>query len=129
MASQSELMKEVQKIARVIVGNAKYQEMLLIRAQSGVLAPAVETMLWHYAFAKPADKLEVKVNRAMFKGMSEQDLLRQFQEEYATLQTLASARVVAQQAVALIEEERTPQPEQPHFADLVTAPTSKRKDH
>ena len=50
---------------------------LTARARAGTLAPAVEAMLWHYAFEKPKESLEVTVGPAGdLSELSTEDLLR-----------------------------------------------------
>lgn len=42
-------------IATEIIDDPQYRQMLLLRARAGDLPPAMETMLWHYRFGKPAE--------------------------------------------------------------------------
>lgn len=53
------LTEAVRKIALEVVDDPAYKERLKVRAMAGTLPPAVESMLWHYAFGKPIDRLEV----------------------------------------------------------------------
>jgi hypothetical protein len=46
-------------MARRIVQDPLYYQALWARAVEGELAPAVEVTLWHYAFGKPTDRVEV----------------------------------------------------------------------
>ena len=50
---------EVKEAARQLVERADYREALARRLLSGRLAPAVETMLWAYAFGKPHETHEL----------------------------------------------------------------------
>lgn len=50
---------EVRELARAMVENETYRSRLGRRLRSGKLAPAVETMLWHYAYGKPKETHEV----------------------------------------------------------------------
>lgn len=50
---------EAKNFALKIIRDAKYRETLEKRAKAGVLAPAVEQMIWHYAYGKPADRVEI----------------------------------------------------------------------
>lgn len=49
---------EIEAIARQILEHPKYQANLKSRANTGTLPPAVETMLFHYLFGKPVEKVE-----------------------------------------------------------------------
>ena len=42
-----------------IVGDPIYQKGLVARAKDGKLSPAVEAMLWHYAYGKPKEQVEL----------------------------------------------------------------------
>jgi hypothetical protein len=50
---------EAQAFARRIVAGEKYFESLKSRAESGTLAPAVETLLLHYAYGKPVEHVSL----------------------------------------------------------------------
>ena len=53
--------KEVKELARKLVLDPEYQAKLKQRLLKGTLPPAVETQLWHYAFGKPKDTLDLNV--------------------------------------------------------------------
>ena len=55
--------KEVKELARRLVLEPEYQQKLRQRLLKGTLPPAVESMLWFYAFGKPKDTVEVSVAR------------------------------------------------------------------
>lgn len=61
--------------ARKILDDEEYRTNLRRRAVAGVLAPAVEMMLWHYVYGKPQETVNVNVNH---KG---EDLTRISDEE------------------------------------------------
>lgn len=50
---------EARELAQRLVHDADYQRGLVERAQAKKLHPAIEVMIWHYAFGKPTEKLEV----------------------------------------------------------------------
>jgi hypothetical protein len=52
---RNERSKGAEALARSIIEDDRYQGKLLVRAQTGDLAPAVEAMLWAYAFGKPME--------------------------------------------------------------------------
>lgn len=51
--------EQAREFARGILASPQYRASLKARADEGRLAPAVETLLWHYAHGKPPDKVEV----------------------------------------------------------------------
>jgi hypothetical protein len=57
--SQNKATVEVREAARSFVEDPIYRESLKARLQSGDLAPAVESMLWHYAYGKPKEQVEL----------------------------------------------------------------------
>ncbi len=46
---------EIAQACRAIVTDERYRKQFNTRARAGKLAPAVECMVWHYAFGKPKD--------------------------------------------------------------------------
>lgn len=42
-------------LARTVLTDPEYQATLLTRARAGTLAPAIESMLWHYLWGKPTE--------------------------------------------------------------------------
>lgn len=57
--TQNRVTQDVQAIARGLVDNPTYRRRLLQNLTSGTLHPAVETMLWHYAYGKPKTEVEI----------------------------------------------------------------------
>ena len=55
---------EARTVCAAILDDPTYRTNLTARARAGTLAPAVEAMLWHYAFGKPKDSLDVTVGHA-----------------------------------------------------------------
>lgn len=51
--------REAQLFALQIVRDPEYRKALLTCAKARVLPPAIEAMLWHYAYGKPAERLEL----------------------------------------------------------------------
>lgn len=48
----------IEQWARAAVERPEYRERLTARLEEGILAPAVETMLFHYAYGKPTEHIE-----------------------------------------------------------------------
>lgn len=46
-------------LAKRLLESQDYQTNLQKRLEAGILPPAVEAMLWHYAYGKPIDNLSV----------------------------------------------------------------------
>ncbi len=45
-------------VCAAIVDDPTYRKKLIARAKAGELAPAIEAMLWHYAYGKPKERVE-----------------------------------------------------------------------
>lgn len=54
----NKVMSEAKALCRKLLASKAYLKNLTERLESGKLAPAVESMLWHYACGKPAETLE-----------------------------------------------------------------------
>ena len=50
---------EASELARNIIQSPEYMKKLIIRAEAGILPPAVEIMLWYYSYGKPLDRTEL----------------------------------------------------------------------
>ena len=61
-----------------IIFSEEYQDLFIRRAKSGVLAPALEMMMWHYCFGKPQDTINVNV-----KTETQQEVTKLTDEELA----------------------------------------------
>lgn len=64
------------EFARLVLGSAEYRVSLMQRLKLGALPPAVEALLYHYAFGKPVERVEVKdkSKRPAFDEMTEQQI-------------------------------------------------------
>lgn len=80
--------ERARKITNRILHDPDYLHNLERRAKAGVLAPAVEIMLWHYQFGKPKDVVDVNVSR---KG---EDLTKLSDEELARRAKELSERIM-----------------------------------
>jgi hypothetical protein len=49
---------DAKALAREIIQDPSYIAKLHARALAGTLPPAIEAMLWYYAYGKPAERLE-----------------------------------------------------------------------
>jgi hypothetical protein len=71
--------QEIQALARSILEQPAYLAMLTQRACAGTLPPAVETMLFYYAYGKPKDSIEhrgtLTYRVAQLQAMSDAQLL------------------------------------------------------
>lgn len=66
----NKLTTEVREAARAIVDDPAYRESLIKRLHAG-LAPHMETLLWHYAYGKPKETIEVEGNVTVEKIVRE----------------------------------------------------------
>jgi adenine C2-methylase RlmN of 23S rRNA A2503 and tRNA A37 len=51
---------EVKEFCRGLINDEIYQKKLRARMQSGKIPPAVEALMWHYAYGKPTETVEVQ---------------------------------------------------------------------
>ncbi len=65
---------EAKTFARDILRSEKYKKTLRVRAENGTLPAAVEQMLWHYAYGKPVEQIEVRGLGADLSALSEEEL-------------------------------------------------------
>lgn len=49
----------VRDVCRTMVDNLAYRKKLASRMTSGKIAPAVEQMIWHYAYGKPVETVKL----------------------------------------------------------------------
>ena len=61
--------RQVKTIALDLLGDDEYQRNLAKRLRKGTLAPALEAMLWHYAFGKPVERMEIGGRDDFFKAV------------------------------------------------------------
>lgn len=55
--------QEVAKRARSVLESDDYQRSFQERVANGTLAPGVEQMIWHYAYGKPPEEVNVNVSQ------------------------------------------------------------------
>lgn len=53
--------QEMKSLAQRLLGDPIYRANFRKRLQSGELAPGMEALLYHYAFGKPPDKIDLNV--------------------------------------------------------------------
>jgi hypothetical protein len=82
-------MAEARALARKMLTTPTYQKSLEDRLLAGKLPPAVETMLWHYAFGKPAENLNVSMKAQDLSALSPKELLDATRETLAELEKLS----------------------------------------
>lgn len=51
---------DVAVVARKLVEDQDYRTLFKARLHAGTVPPGVESMLWHYAYGKPAEHLQVE---------------------------------------------------------------------
>lgn len=95
---------EAQQFARGILQSDDYRNSLKSRAKTGTLPPQVETMLWHYAYGKPVEQLNVTNSSGL-------DLSQMGSAELADIATrLADAMREAKEVEDLLAATQTPAP-------------------
>jgi hypothetical protein len=72
--TQNRATREVKALATSILEDPEVQERMLHDAQRGRLPPPVMTMLFHYAYGKPKERIEVQGALEVFKILVTDDL-------------------------------------------------------
>jgi hypothetical protein len=57
--------RDVRLVAQKLVGESGYLDKVRARLHAGRLAPAVELALWHFAYGRPVDKVEITNTTAL----------------------------------------------------------------
>lgn len=65
--------QEAKAFCALIVDSEEYQASVYRRAMDGDLAPAMETMLWHYAKGKPTEHVEIVHSQARLDEIAARD--------------------------------------------------------
>lgn len=95
---------EAQAFSRQLLGSAVYRADLEKRLLAGELPPAIEVMLWHYAYGKPVENIALTVNDEQdFSEMSSQDLLAASEKLNAQLQEVLAMENALQGELVAIE--------------------------
>lgn len=67
---------EAKLFALQIVRDPEYRSGLLRAARARKLPPAIETMLWHYAYGKPVEKIDIGLSTDELEEMSDLELAK-----------------------------------------------------
>lgn len=86
---------EASNLAMNIVSSPEYLKNLRKRANAGIIAPAIEVMLWYYAYGKPVERSEI------FVTDDAQDY-----SDMSTAELAQRASQLAQVALLLVEESK-----------------------
>lgn len=78
--------RAAKEAAKLIIESESYRRSLVARAAAGTLPPGIESMLWHYAYGKPTETIEMKV-REDLSGLSDQQLAQRAEQIAAALRT------------------------------------------
>ena len=70
----SKRLSQASAFARKLLDDAMYQEQLKIRLMDGSLPSNIEALLYHYAYGKPVEAIEITGNSEIDK-MSDEELL------------------------------------------------------
>jgi hypothetical protein len=90
---------EAQSFARQLLDSADYRDSLQKRIRTGDLPPAVETMLWHYAYGKPVEQVQLQVS-TVEQDLSQLSSAELEQRAKELLDALREAREVEQAITA-----------------------------
>jgi hypothetical protein len=65
--SVSQKTLEVQAYAKGVVEDPEVRAQILAQAQAGLLPPPVMTMLFHYAYGRPKETIDVTVEQTVYQ--------------------------------------------------------------
>jgi hypothetical protein len=68
--SLNKVTAEAREMARALLQDPEYRENLVTRLRTGTVAPAVEVMLWNYAYGKPKDELAIQLEILIGREMA-----------------------------------------------------------
>jgi hypothetical protein len=91
---------EARLFALQVVRDPAYRARLLQDARHGKLPPAVHTMLWHYAYGKPVEQIEVR--ESSLEDLSNEELAMRAR---AIADGLLQARLTEEEAVESTDRE------------------------
>lgn len=70
----------VEEFCRTVLQSAEYRLSILERVSRGALAPAVETRLMDYAWGKPVERVEHKIERKPAAELSNHELAAELEQ-------------------------------------------------
>jgi hypothetical protein len=65
---------EAQRFAREIVESESYRQTVQDRASNGTLPPAIEALLWYYAYGKPLEQVQLSLVQEDLSNLSLSEL-------------------------------------------------------
>lgn len=92
---------EAQRVARGLLDSLEYQKSIKDRIKTGTLPAAVEIMLWHYAYGKPMEQIELNVQGSVdLSGLSSDELLLRAE---ALRRKIADIRTLEEDALSSVD--------------------------
>lgn len=68
--------QEVKALCQRLVEDPVYQAGFVVRLNDGKLAPQLEALVWHYAYGKPKESVDVKVSTANLDNLPEEEQIK-----------------------------------------------------
>jgi hypothetical protein len=100
--SPNKITKVARLKAQALLESPEYVASLLTRIVEGTLPPAVETMLWYYAWGKPREVIEVEHVKRDLSSLSDEQLAERAD---ALAQALRERRAEQERTIAVTAEE------------------------
>lgn len=95
---------EAKEAAGEILESAEYRESLIVRAKAGTLPPQIETMLWHYRYGKPIERLEVSDLTKQLAELSDEQLAERLEKTTDRVRQIMAARAATRMVTEVMEE-------------------------
>jgi protein-disulfide isomerase-like protein with CxxC motif len=83
------------QLAARLLDDPAYLENLGMRLRAGILAPALEVLLYHYRYGKPVEQIEVSQSLADLRGLTDEELAEEMGRVQAALMAAAKKRANA----------------------------------
>ena len=68
------------QFAAKLLDDQDYQDNLRLRLRAGILAPALEVMLYHYVYGKPVEPVEIATRGSDLWSLTDEELAKELAE-------------------------------------------------
>jgi hypothetical protein len=109
-----------QAFAKSIIETETYKLNLIARANAGILAPQVESLLLHYAYGKPIERIESRATVFNYREQPLEALVIEAEAVATSLKEKTALReqLVQEQLLAPSDATETSTQDTVHFADF-----------
>lgn len=80
---------EAQKFARELVEDTNYRDNLRKALKDRTCPPAIEALIWHYAYGKPVEHVNVSVQTEDLSQLSTDELMSRYEKKLEELKEVS----------------------------------------